>query len=76
MSQYIRPDTCSSPLEIMDITVPNRYIYYWDFGDGILDLENPNHQFSECGTYTVTLEVTDENNCSNFYQKYYSIRSS
>ncbi len=35
--------------------------YAWDFGDGeTSDLENPDHTYSEAGTYTVCLVVTND----------------
>ncbi|MFX1451179.1 MAG: PKD domain-containing protein [Promethearchaeota archaeon] len=34
--------------------------YYWDFGDGDTSIEqNPTHQYTTCGTYNVSLNVTD-----------------
>lgn len=34
----------------------------WDFGDGLIsDSQNPTHQYQNYGTYTVTLQVTDDN---------------
>lgn len=34
----------------------------WDFGDGYTsDDQNPNHEYSDIGDYTVSLEVEDEN---------------
>ncbi len=39
-----------------------KYIYKWDFGDGNTSNEqNPNHIYSESGTYDVILTVTDKN---------------
>jgi len=36
--------------------------HYWDFGDGeTSNEENPTHQYSKAGKYTVTLIVTDQN---------------
>jgi PKD repeat protein len=36
--------------------------YHWDFGDGsISDLQNPSHTFTNEGTYTVIITVTDNN---------------
>ncbi len=35
--------------------------YNWDFGDGTTSsLQNPSHQYSQAGTYTSTLTVTDD----------------
>jgi len=37
------------------------YSWYWDFGDGgSSDEQNPEYQYTETGTYTVTLTVTDD----------------
>jgi len=37
------------------------YIWHWDFGDGttIEDEQNPKHTYTDTGTFTVTLTVTD-----------------
>lgn len=38
------------------------YEYKWDFDDGSTSTEqNPTHSYSEDGTYTITLEVSDKN---------------
>ena len=38
----------------------NPIVYLWDFGDGTSSAEqNPSHQFSTAGTYTVMCTVTD-----------------
>ncbi len=35
--------------------------YLWDFGDGSTSEEaSPTHEYSESGTYTVTVTVTDQ----------------
>ncbi len=42
-------------------TSVNGEAYRWDFGDGnISTSENPSHSYVEPGTYTITLEVTNE----------------
>ena len=42
----------------------------WDFGDGNnSNLSNPSHTYQVPGTYTVTLNVTDEVGCTNFVSK-------
>jgi PKD repeat protein len=39
---------------------------YWDFGDGSNSTEqNTSHRYSNPGTYTVTLNVTDLDGCTN-----------
>ncbi len=40
--------------------------YHWVFGDGTSSSEpNPMHSYSETGTYTVSLTITDEKNSEN-----------
>lgn len=40
--------------------------WLWDFGDGGTSTEqNPDHTFSEAGTYTISLLVTTSEGCSN-----------
>lgn len=42
--------------------------YSWDFGDGSTStLQNPTHTYTTQGVFTVTLTVTDGNNCSTTY---------
>ena len=42
--------------------------YLWNFGDGTTSVEeNPTHTFGGIGTYTITLTVTDTNNCSDYF---------
>ena len=42
--------------------------YSWDFGDGeTSDIRKPAHTFENPGTYSVTLEVSDDKNNVNTY---------
>jgi len=42
----------------------------WDFGDGnTLTVQNPTYQYSDKGSYTVTLMVTDNNDAQNSITK-------
>ena len=76
---YTRIDTCTIFPDTIHIDVPpgdTTFTYLWDFDDpgsgttnNTSDLPNPDHQFSGCGTYNVTLTVTDENGCSEIYEK-------
>ncbi|MBT3801048.1 MAG: PKD domain-containing protein [Bacteroidetes bacterium] len=44
--------------------------WYWDFGDGgSSSLKNPSHAYSNSGVFSVTLIVTDANNCTGTYTK-------
>lgn len=39
----------------------------WNFGDGAFDtLPNPSHVYSNLGSYTVFLQITDANGCQSF----------
>lgn len=41
--------------------------YTWNFGDGTSSAdENPEHTYTQAGTYTITLEATNENGCTSF----------
>ena len=40
--------------------------WQWQFGDGTTStIQNPTHEFGNAGTYTTSLVVTDQNNCSS-----------
>jgi gliding motility-associated-like protein len=43
--------------------------WLWDFGDGSTHdtTQSPNHEFSNIGTFLVTLTVTDANGCTDTY---------
>jgi gliding motility-associated-like protein len=44
--------------------------WLWDFGDGANStLQNPSHTYATAGNYTVTLKVTNSNNCFNVASK-------
>ncbi len=51
-------------------TNPNVVSYSWDFGDGYSGSgPNPVHVYSNPGTYSVTLVVTNNNLCTNYMTK-------
>ncbi len=58
---------CAIPLDVQftnNATGPLPMQYQWDFGDGNSStLQNPMHQYSAYGAYSVSLTVTDSNGC-------------
>jgi PKD repeat protein len=54
------PDTETSVRFSANTSGTQPVSYSWSFGDGTTsDAANPNHTYSEAGTYTVTLDVTN-----------------
>ncbi|MBN2261528.1 MAG: PKD domain-containing protein, partial [Prolixibacteraceae bacterium] len=48
-----------------DTANPALNVYSWNFGDGgNSNIENPEHTYTEESNFSVSLKVTDENNCS------------
>ena len=44
----------------------NAKTWFWDFGDGNISTEkDPQHNFEQAGSYTVSLTVTDDNGCTS-----------
>lgn len=64
-------DTQSNPLEISfndESSIISSQIagWQWDFGDGMTSsIQNPSHEFPTDDSYTVCLQVTAENGCSD-----------
>ncbi len=54
------------PLSIQfDCTVPDAVTWSWDFGDGTTsNTDNPQHTYTNPGTYTITLTVTTTSGCN------------
>ena len=54
------------------LNAPGAGTYQWDFGDGDTTgsgLTNPVHIYQACGTYSVTLIVTNSTGCSQIFTK-------
>jgi uncharacterized protein (TIGR02145 family) len=48
-------------IQFTDLSVGHINSWEWDFGDGYTStLQNPAHSYSEIGTYTVSLTITDD----------------
>jgi len=59
-----------STITFVDNSTGNLISYFWDFGDGSTDTnQNVDHFYSNQGTYTVVLTVTDVNGCVDTYSK-------
>lgn len=58
-----------SPTTFTDLSAPNAdslVSWSWDFGDGSAsNQQHPQHVFPAAGSYTVSLTVTNSNNCTN-----------
>jgi Zn-dependent metalloprotease/chitodextrinase len=53
--------TCLGLIEFTDKSTKSPTEWLWDFGDGnTSDEQNPVHQYTETGTYTISLTVTNE----------------
>ena len=50
--------------------------YNWDFGDGNTEvIQNPSHQYSKAGNYTITLTVYDQDGKTDIDSTYAFIKS-
>lgn len=65
---------CSAPQVVSftsNINPPGSYTYLWDFGDGNTSAaQNPFHNYTAQGTYSITLSVEDQNGCISTQTKY------
>ena len=51
-------------VDFTDLTAGNNTFWQWDFGDGFLSTQqNPTHNYSQNGIYTVCLTVTNADGC-------------
>ncbi len=58
------PIICIPDVVVFDNNSSNGNAFFWDFGDGTTStLINPTHLYTTPNTYTVTLIVSDTNNC-------------
>ncbi|WP_156176099.1 GEVED domain-containing protein [Hymenobacter terrenus] len=58
-SSYV-PGTCSNPIQFTDLSTNAPTSWLWNFGDGTTSTQqNPSHQYTTTGTYTVSLSATN-----------------
>lgn len=56
------PTTCSGFITLTDLSTGNPTAWSWDFGDGATStLQNPTHQYTSPGAYTVKLTASNSN---------------
>ena len=62
------PIPCENTINFTDLSIntfPNINSWLWNFGDGDSSIaQNPTHTYSNTGSYTVQLTVTDTSGCS------------
>ena len=73
VAKFITPDTISCPSKPVQFTSqstgPN-LTYRWNFGDGTTSaLQNPSHNFSTNGSFTVSLFIIDQYGCTDSISK-------
>ena len=73
VAKFITPDTISCPSKPVQFnsqsTGPN-LTYRWNFGDGTTSaLQNPSHNFSTNGSFTVSLFIIDQYGCTDSISK-------
>ncbi len=79
-SSFILSDSCFNSTQFIDasyiVTGSPIAAWYWDFGDGTSStLQNPVHQYSNAGTYLVTLYVTNQGGCQDSTSQFVSLYS-
>ena len=65
-------NNCTGPCTIMfeNASLGTNNTYQWDFGDGVASLEeNPSHEYTQSGTWTVTLNVTNDSGFSQIQKE-------
>ena len=64
-------------ISFVDQSTGNPVVWLWNFGDNTnANTQNASHAFSSQGEYTVTLTVTDANNCEDSETRSYTIANS
>jgi len=58
--------SCDTNINFQNLSTANTAInYYWDFGDATTSIqENPNHNYTQAGNYTVTLVASSPGACN------------
>ncbi len=80
LASFVWGQNLNGSVDFIDTSIalePNASIAarHWDFGDGTTsDLQNPTHQYSSPGTYTVTLTVWDDAGATASYSLVITVR--
>ena len=57
--------TATCTVSFTNVSLGTNNSFQWDFGDGSASLEeNPSHEYTQQGTWTVTLNVTNDSGFS------------
>jgi PKD repeat protein len=68
MVAFTSPNTnpCNNIVSFVDGSFRNPQTWFWQFGDGSVSyLQNPNHQYINSGTYSVSLKTCNTNGCDS-----------
>jgi len=67
---YTSQGCINGEIIVIDNSTGTGLSWFWDFGDGYTDsIANTSHVYTDSGTYTISLTVTDTNGCDNTFSQ-------